>query len=474
MATEFRTQISAYSPKWSRTGLLALLVGTFAVIFGVAIGRDTQKLPYLLALVAIPLALKYPVEVALGSVALALPFEAMFVAVQSGSGSTSLMWFVSAGAVVLLFARIVTGLREAPTRVVLVWTLLVAWETTSIVWASDTSVALKRLPMAWSLLIFYVVATSSRITRKQVTVVMRGFVLGGCVAAAWAGWLYLNGNSFLGGGRASLIVGDTEMDPNYFAAMLLIPFSFSVGLFLWSRTRLLKMSMAAAAALVGTTIFLSMSRGALLALFVMLALYGYRIRVRFRTVAVFAVLLAVVALAAPSSLWKRLQPDALRTGAGRTDIWIAGSQMVKHHLLFGVGMANFPVAYNAYAGYAPTFEGFSRDSHNTALKILSEEGLIGLAVFVLGLYYQFRDLERTQRSGRNLPTLVVCLQATLLALLVAAMFIDFLWTKVFWFTLIMCTVIARVESTEAGQPEKAGRTVSMAEVVPRDAMFTRS
>lgn len=456
--------------------LLALLVGTFGVIFGVAIGLGTQKLAFVFALVAISLALRWPVEVALGSVALALPFEAMFVAVQNSSGATSLIWFVSAGAAALLVARILSGVRQPPPRMAILWVLMVIWETTTILWAIDGNVALKRLPMAWSLLIFYLVATSSRVTRKQLNLVMAFFILGGCAAAAWAGWGYLSGNSWLGGGRASLIVGDTEMDPNYFAAMLLVPFGFALAMLLSARKRLFKISMAGPVALVGVSIFLTMSRGAMLALLTMLAFYGYRMRVRLRTIAGFALLLAVLAAAAPSTFWQRLQPEALRTGAGRTNIWVAGSQIVKHHLLLGVGMANFPVAYNFYAGYAPTFEGYSRDSHNTLLKILSEEGLVGLALFILALFYQFRGMERARGDSPTPPILLVCFQATLLALLVAGFFIDFLWTKVFWFMLIMCTIISRVElSTEAPHSERvvAGRKLSTTDAVLSDAMFTR-
>ena len=50
---------------WVPTFSLVALVTAVALIVGVAVGMGDQKLIYLAALIAIPLALKWPVEVAL-------------------------------------------------------------------------------------------------------------------------------------------------------------------------------------------------------------------------------------------------------------------------------------------------------------------------------------------------------------------------------------------------------------------------
>src|SRR5229473_3894097 len=89
MSTKSITQINGYFPKWASGFALALLVATVALLVGIAIGVGTVKLIYLAALVAIPLALKWPVEVALGSAALTFPFDAILVAVKSGAGTTT-------------------------------------------------------------------------------------------------------------------------------------------------------------------------------------------------------------------------------------------------------------------------------------------------------------------------------------------------------------------------------------------------
>jgi len=476
MSTKSITQINGYFPKWASGFALALLVATVALLVGIAIGVGTQKLIYLVVLVAIPLALKWPVEVALGSVALVFPFDSILVAVKSGSGSGTftVTWFVSVGAGALLMARIVSGVRQSPPFAARLWILLIAWGTTTTLWAVDSSVALKRLPMAWSLLILYLAAVHTRVTKKQLNVIITLTVLGGLAAALWASWAYFSGSSWSNTGRASIALDTNEADPNYFAAMLLVPLSLAIGMFRSTRSRLLKTLMVLTVAIAALSIFLTMSRGALVALILLAGVYVYRLGIRLRTFAGIVAVLAVLAMFAPPTFWKRLQPDALSTGAGRTNIWVAGSQMLKHHFIFGVGLANFPVAYDAYAGAGPKFQGYRRDSHNNYLNILAEQGAIGLMLFFVALFYTFRLLRAGPRA-RAPAMLVVSCEAALVAVLGAAFFLDLLFSKFVWFLLILCTLISQVErnnETPSLDPP-AERKPSTVETVLSDPIFTR-
>jgi len=477
MSNGSTTQINSYLPKWASGFALALLVAAVALLVGIAIGVGTEKLIYLVVLVAIPLALKWPVEVALGSVALVFPFDSILIAVKNGSGSGTftVTWFVSVGAGALLMARIVSGVRQSPPFVARLWILLIAWGTTTTLWAVDSSVALKRLPMAWSLLILYLVAVNSRVTKKQLNVIITLAVLGGLSAALWASWAYFSGNSWSNTGRASIALDTNEADPNYFAAMLLVPLSLAIGMFRSTRSRLLKALMVLSIAMAALSIFLTMSRGALVALTLMGGVYVYRLGLRLRTLAGIAVVLAVLAMFAPPTFWQRLRPETLSTGAGRTNIWAAGSQMLKHHFILGVGLSNFPVAYNAYAGAGPKFQGYQRDSHNSYLNVLAEQGAIGLMLFFVALFYQFRLLRAGPSRVRAPAMLVVSCEAALVAVLGAGFFLDLLFSKFVWFLLILCTLISRTEwNNEAPSPGPfAERKPSTIETVLSDPIFTR-
>ncbi len=394
MAIESTTGISSYTPKWVSGVSLTLLVTAVALLVGIAISVGSEKLIYVVALVAVPLALKWPLEFAMGSIALVFPFDSILIAVKSGSGTTTVTWFVSVVAGGLLLARIMSGVRQSAPVVARLWILLIAWGTTTALWAVETNQTFRRLPMGWSLLILYLVAVNSRVTKRQLNTIIMLTVVGGLAAALWASWAYASGSSWAHSGRASLALDTSEADPNYFAAMLLVPLSLAIGMFRSTPSRPLKLLMAISVLLASVAIFLTMSRGALVAMILMAAVYVYRLGIRVRTVAVIVIVLAVLSLFAPATFWERLRPEALATGTGRTNIWAAGAQMLKHHFILGVGWGNFPVAYDSYAGAGPQFQGYRRDSHNTYLNILSEQGVIGLTLFFFALFYQFRLLRQ--------------------------------------------------------------------------------
>jgi len=99
--------------------------------------------------------------------------------------------------VALLFRRVISGVRRAPPRAAILWVVLIAWQTTTILWAMDTTVSVKRLPMGVVFADSLPGGDQQSINRKQLKVVMALFVVGGCGAAIWSGWGYLNGSSFL-------------------------------------------------------------------------------------------------------------------------------------------------------------------------------------------------------------------------------------------------------------------------------------
>ena len=263
-----------------------------------------------------------------GAVALIIPFDAILVAVKSGSGNTTVTWFVSgAGAFV---GRIITGLRQPPPRVAMWWALLIAWGSVTAFWAVDDSIVLHRLPTAWGLLIFYLAAVSSRISRKQLKIVLLLTLLGGCAAAIWASWSFFHG-TFWGGNssRASLSMDSHEIDPNFFAAMLLIPLSLSIGMFISSRRWLSKALLVVCAAAAMMAIILTMSRGALVAVVFLAGVYVFRLGLKMRAFAAVAVVLTLLAIVAPPTFWKKMHlDDRTASGTGRTNVWVVAAQMI--------------------------------------------------------------------------------------------------------------------------------------------------
>ena len=266
MASRSTTQMGGFFPSWAPTVLLGLTISAVALIVGLAIGMGPDKLIYLVVLLAIPVAFKWPLEVAMGAVALTFPFDSILVAVKNGQSTTTVTWFASVGAGALLLARILSGVRQPPPKVARLWLALVIWGSMTTFWAVDSTVALKRLPMAWSLLILYLVAVNSKVTKKQLDVIITFTIIGGLAAAIWASYSYFTGSSWANSGRASISLDTNDADPNFFAAMLLVPLSLAIGLYRSNKSLLMKGLGAVTIALAALAIFLTMSRGALVAL----------------------------------------------------------------------------------------------------------------------------------------------------------------------------------------------------------------
>jgi O-antigen ligase len=74
----------------------------------------------------------------------------------------------------------------------------------------------------------------------------------------------------------------------------------------------------------------------------------------------------------------------------RAVFWPTTIRMVRDHLFFGVGTGGFEDGYRPYGKTVPGWQGSETgDPHNQFLKILGEQGLIGLAAF---LFFIFRVL----------------------------------------------------------------------------------
>lgn len=120
-------------------------------------------------------------------------------------------------------------------------------------------------------------------------------------------------------------------------------------------------------------VYLSDSRGAFLALLVMLGIWVWRRKGLFAAGALGAAGLAGLML-----LPTRLQElDASESSAyGRIDAWYEGIQMFIGHPVFGVGMNNF-TEYNYLT------------AHNSFVLVLAETGIIGFTIWLALIGYPF-------------------------------------------------------------------------------------
>lgn len=269
-----------------------------------------------------------------------------FLEVLNTSGGLSL----SKGAGLLLavawLARVFTRQRERdffteyPT---LSWMLIafLVWASLTLLWATQTGAGTTAISRYFLDILLLPIAFTAVRTRRDLVIVLAAIAMGAFVAAAYG--IAKPPSPELIEGRATGTIGD----PNELAAALIVGLALAAGLML-SRGRPLALRLGALVVIpfCAAGVFMSLSRGGLVALLALL-LAGPFLAGRWRPA--MACLLVVVAASGflyftqIASLPARERVTNAGEGSGRTDLWTVGLRMVRAHPLDGVGVGNFPV-----------------------------------------------------------------------------------------------------------------------------------
>jgi O-antigen ligase len=179
-----------------------------------------------------------------------------------------------------------------------------------------------------------------------------------------------------------------------------------------------------AAVIMGSTIFLSKSRGGVLAFTVevgvltVLSALGRRTRRQVTLLGFFCLLLIIsLVLVRPNGLWERFMqlgtPTDKSHNPSRVTMLEDSLKMVRQRPLLGWGFGTFPVVY-------PSFRSFYTNlavnaAHNDFVEVTVETGLLGFALMVAFIYLLYRNgLRRVQhwrhdpRASTALAALVGC------------------------------------------------------------------
>jgi exopolysaccharide production protein ExoQ len=455
------SEISAFAGHDRRWLVIAAIIIVAIVIGATVAGTNWIVIAGLLAL---PLLVLRPRDLCLGVYAFLLPFDSI---TKVGPGGQTLTLMAGAAVVaVMLGTALVRKDLQAPPRYAWCWALLVVWAGLTVLWAPEWELAATKLFTAVSLLLVYLVVVSANISRKELKTISL-FAVGGATAAAiYVSLQFFAGAKFQGEMRGSLMSGSTAADPNYFAASLLLPLSLAVNLALSTRGWLSRLAWLAVAGTITFGIFVTMSRGAVVAIAVMILFYMTARRVsRGMTFAIVGVFVALIFFL-PNNFVSRIESAGKSGGAGRTTVWSVGWLAFKHHGLVGAGLNNFPIVYRDFVGNVPLYgPDHNKAAHNIYLEVAVELGVIGLALLLTAFWSQLREAWRSRKTlsvksgGDILPYEAACY-----SILVAAFFISVLWEKWFWLAWILLAVAVRIAKTQ--QPSEAGARVPESVVWP--------
>jgi O-antigen ligase len=353
--------------------------------------------------------------------------------------------------------------------------LFLGWSALSLTWAESSSVATTPLlRYALNLILFLIVYSAVR-TPRHLAWTIGAYVAGSALAAGYGVLNPPTDTAYYDVTRVSGTIGD----PNELAAVLVGGTILAAALAVTLRgAPVLRLLAGGASVLCAAGIFLSLSRGGLVALgFSLIAAIVVAGR-RWRLQAI--VLAAVVAVGAFAYFGFYADSTAIHrvtsfgNGTGRTDIWTVGWRMVQHHPVTGVGVGNYKTSsihYLLEPGAIQRDE-FIVDTpkvaHNTYLQVLAELGIVGAALFAAIVGFSLLCILKAARCFERLgdETMELMSRALLVALcgvLAADFFISEEFSKQLWLLLGLGPALLGIAKAATG--ERARRELRSADDV---------
>jgi O-antigen ligase len=350
----------------------------------------------------------------------------------------------------------------------LAWVMIafVGWAALSLLWAQQTGPGLTALSRYVPNMLLLPIVYTAVGGRRDLKLVLGAIVFGAVIAAAF-GIVQPPNAAVVDSTRATGTIGD----PNELAAALVVGLALGAGFALArGAAPAVRLGGALAIPLCAAGIFLSLSRGGLVALGALLVA-GTVAAGRWR-LAVTAILVAVavggvVYFTQLAPLPSRERVLSANGGSGRSELWKVGLRMVRANPVGGVGVGNFENAAPDFALRPGRIQLpdliFSTDpkvAHNTYLQVLTEMGVPGLLLFLGVIVGSLACALRAARlwAQRQDVTMEAFARAVFLALLgtlVADFFISVMYSKLLWLLLALGPAMLAIARHDAahGDPE---------------------
>jgi O-antigen ligase len=263
-----------------------------------------------------------------------------------------------------------------------------------------------------------------------------------------------------------------------YGPLMVIGLGFSYNFAAATRARSWRLLAHATALLCCVGVVRSFARGAVLSFALVLGLLWLRARHKLRAfalslVAVGVTLVAIDVIFPEGEFWAEMRTisEGTEAGTGQTRwiMWKMALQIFAHHPIFGVGAGNFGVNASQEISYDPSRPEFGDPArlynmalHNLYMQILSEEGILGFALFcwmTLDCFLRLRRLRTApalatwhRRGGEmDLRSLSFALELSMIAFLANAVFYNQLYIHWFWTLVTLAFTLTRVALPDAAR-----------------------
>ncbi|MGA9770550.1 MAG: O-antigen ligase family protein [Blastocatellia bacterium] len=322
-------------------------------------------------------------------------------------------------------------------------------------------------------------------TRERLRSIMRLVVICGTVLAVLAILSYIEGRfTVVTKGEEGTVValritgavGGIFGNPNDLATSLdlLIPLAVALAMM---RRGLARAAYFACAVLLSIGVMVTFSRGGFLGLVATSGWMLWKIgrRNHALTATAFIVVLGVFMMVMPAGYSSRItsifdsSSDPTGSSQARRDLLERARDVAANHLVFGVGMGNYPM-YSLH----------EQRAHNSFLEISAELGVGGLMAYLVMIFAPLRSLRRIGREAssaarsddqQEIYYYSAAFQASLVAYIVCSCFgsIQYLWFL--YYPLAYAVSIRRIHEAESLAGSELPAKIKMVELRPRAVLW---
>ena len=202
------------------------------------------------------------------------------------------------------------------------------------------------------------------------------------------------------GGPVPLSGYSIYSDENIFAVLFIVGVPFIYYFAEYLQSRLVKWAAWLIIPFSWHAVFLTASRGALLATVVVLALYAIRSKSKILGLLVIVTFVGAFAWQAGDVMKNRsttiVDYEEDQSASGRIEAWKAATKMMISHPFTGVGFVSFGQAFPNYSDARP------RIAHNTFFQVAGEQGVLGGLSYLI---FTFIALNRLRKNGARLAVI---------------------------------------------------------------------
>lgn len=376
-----------------------------------------------------------------------MPFS---VAIAPGIANTFIGFFC----VFFIIKRLITKQPFSTDRLTIVFFgLFFAASAISIINSVSFNASFQGIIKLIKYILIFLVCSEEIRDKKHISRIIIAICSGVCLVAVDALWQMVFGYDFIRHNAMQSAAGlprPTAAFPNpnvfgiYMAA--LTPLIFGLTFFYFKGKSKLLMLIVSVLSLLG--VYLSLSRGAGLGVYLAILFLSIANKKKLLT-SVLAGILIVFPFVMPKNIkqWAKevnYNPIVFMCNQDRISIYNNAINMIKHHPFIGVGLNTFSKNYGKYKTAQAEKYAHTADTiyaHNIYLQMAGETGLLGLAVFLLFLFQVFRQAFNTLRKLNDgyLKIIGLSLVACVIAFLVNGLTETSLYyprvVMVFWYLI---------------------------------------